>query len=345
MNTTFLMEMLKTPSPSGHEYELQKKVMAYASDFADEIDTDAAGNVYACVNPESEFQILLCGHIDEIGLIVSGFTNEGHIKFSNTGGIRPLTYLGQKVQILTKNGIVYGAITVGKNLLDKGKIEVRDLIADIGANNKEEAMTAVSIGDYAVLETEVRELMNGRISARALDDRSGAFVVLEALRQAKEKGVQVGVCAATTVGEESTCRGAYWASVNKKPACAIAVDVTYASDDIQSSSVDADVLLDGGPVLCHSSLVHPKLNEALKESADKCGMKVQWETTNGYTYTDADKIAFTNQGVPVALVSIPLRYMHSPSEVGSLKDIQECIDLLTEFLCSLNEDFSMNPFE
>lgn len=343
MNTSFLMEMLKTASPSGCEYELQKKIMAYAQDFADEMDTDASGNVYARLNTESPFQVMLCGHVDEIGLMVCGFTSEGHIRFIKSGGIRPQTYLGQKVKILTQQGIVYGAITMGSALADKNKIEVGDLVADIGAQSKEEAMEVVAHGDYAILETEVRELMNERITSRALDDKTGAFVVLEALRKAKEKGVQVGVNAVTTVGEETNCRGAYWASVNMKPTCAIAVDVTYASDDIQNK-VDGDILLGNGPVLCHSPLVHPKLNEALVQSAKQCGIAIQWEAAGGSTYTDADKIAFTNQGVPVALVSIPLRYMHSPSEVGSLKDIQGCIDLLCEFLCQLNENFSFDPF-
>lgn len=345
MNTQFLMEMLKTPSPSGSEYELQKKVKAYVQTYADVVESDAVGNVYACYKPESDFQVMLCGHIDEIGLMVCGFSDEGHVKFIRTGGIRPHTYLGQKVQIMTKNGLVYGAITVGKDLMEKGKIEVSDLIADIGANNKEEAMRVVSHGDYAVLETDVRELLNQRITGRALDDRTGAFVVIEALRKAKEKGCEVGVCAVTTVGEESNCRGAYWASVNKKPTCMIAVDVTYASDDIRNNDVYGEIRLGEGPVLCHSSLVHPALNDALTQSAEKLKLPIQWEAAGGYTGTDADKAVFTNQGVPVGLVSIPLRYMHSPSEVGSLVDIQACIDLLAEFLCSLKEDFSFHPFE
>lgn len=345
MNEQFLMEMLHTASPSGNEYGLQRKVMSYVETFADEVKTDNTGNVYASYLPEHPFQVMLCGHIDEIALMVVNFTSNGCLKVIKTGGVRIPTYFGQKVRVLTKNGIVYGAVGLSKDLLGNKDVRAEDLWIDIGATSKEEAMSIVSHGDSVILDTDVRPLLNQCITARAMDDRIGAFIVLEAMKKAKEQQAKVGITAVTTVGEETNMRGAYWAGVNRKPSCAIVVDVTFASDAIGANDVYGDININGGPVLCHAPIVNRKLNEALEKAAQKNNIHIQWEGASGYTGTDGDKIHVSGMGVPVALVSIPLRYMHSPSEVGSLKDIQDCIDLIAQFLIDLDENFSMNPYE
>lgn len=342
MNKEFLYDMLGTASPSGDEFRLQKKVMNYMNDMTT-VDTDTIGNVYCSINETSSTQIMLVGHIDEIGLMVVNFSGDGMAKVIRTGGIRVPTYFGQKVRIMTKNGVVYGAVGTGSNLLKTKDATAENLWIDIGATSKEDAMKVVSHGDYAVLDTDYRELLNDRIASRALDDRIGAFIVLEAVRKAKEQGATVGAMAVTSVGEESSGRGAYFASSSKKPTCMIAVDVTYASDAPDCGDVYGEISLDGGPVLCHSSIVNRKLNDMLEESGKRLNIKVQWEGAGGRTGTDADTVLRTNQGVPVALVSIPLRYMHSPSEVGSLKDIEACIDILADFLCNYDEKTDLRP--
>lgn len=342
MNKEFLYDMLGTASPSGDEFRLQKKVMNYMNDMTT-VDTDTIGNVYCSINETSSTQIMLVGHIDEIGLMVVNFSGDGMVKVIRTGGIRVPTYFGQKVRIMTKNGVVYGAVGTGSNLLKTKDATAENLWIDIGATSKEDAMKVVSHGDYAVLDTDYRELLNDRIASRALDDRIGAFIVLEAVRKAKEQGATVGAMAVTSVGEESSGRGAYFASSSKKPTCMIAVDVTYASDAPDCGDVYGEISLDGGPVLCHSSIVNRKLNDMLEESGKRLNIKVQWEGAGGRTGTDADTVLRTNQGVPVALVSIPLRYMHSPSEVGSLKDIEACIDILADFLCNYDEKTDLRP--
>ncbi len=342
MNKEFLYDMLTTPSPSGAEWTLQRKVMKYMKD-ATNVDTDTIGNVYSSINDECKTQIMLVGHIDEIGLMVQNFSSDGMLKVLKSGGIRVNTYFGQKVQILTKNGIVYGSVGVGSNLGSKSKPATEDLWIDIGAKSKEEAMSVVSHGDYVVIDTDYRELLNNRITARAMDDRIGAFIVMEAIRKAKEQGAKVGAITVTAVGEETSGRGAYFASSTKRPTCLIAVDVTYASDAPDTGDVYGDIELDGGPVLCHSSIVNPKLNDLLEKAAKNLNMKIQWEGAGGRTGTDADTALRTGNGTPVALVSIPLRYMHSPAEVGSLQDIQDCIDLLAEFLVEYDLDTDLRP--
>lgn len=343
MNTSFLYEMLSTPSVSGDEFVLQGKVKEYMNKHV-EVETDAIGNVYSAINTDKPVSVLLCGHIDEIGLMVVNFDSDGMVRVMKSGGIRVATYFGQKVRIITKNGVVYGAVGVSSSLLKNKEATAEDLWIDIGATSKEEAMKVVSHGDYVILDTDYHELLNDCLTARAMDDRIGAFIVLEALLKAKEQGAKIGAVAATTVGEESSMRGAYFAASHTKPKCAIAVDVTYASDAPGTAGeVYGDIKVGGGPVLCHSSVVNRELNLRLEKAAKALNMPIQWEGAGGRTGTDADTMLKCNEGTPVALVSIPLRYMHSPSEVGSKKDIQACIDLLAEFITEMEENIDLRP--
>jgi len=178
-----------------------------------------------------------------------------------------------------------------------------------------------------------------------VDDRGCAFIILEALKLAKEKGCKIGVYAATTVGEETTMRGAYWAGSAVQPNVAIAVDVTFASDYPGTSAKDSgSVKLGKGPVICNSSIANKKVNNLLKACAADKGIPYQMESYMGRTGTDADKLHFTGTGVTTALLSLPLRYMHSPSEVCHLDDIRHSIELLAEFLCRIDENTDLDPF-
>ena len=335
MNTKFLEEMLETMSVSGYEEELQAKVSAYTQDVADEIITDETGNVISVINPKAEKRILLSGHIDEIGMVISNIQNDGFLRVVKAGGIRPVLYLGSHVNIKHEDKIISGVVVTNSDLVDKAKIKDSDLIIDIGVNSKEEALKYVSVGDSVCAATDYKYLVNDRLAARALDDRIGAFIVLEVLREAKKRGCKNGIYALTAVGEETTCRGAYWGSQTVKPHEAFAIDVTYATDYPGSNpNASGDIKIGGGPAICHSSIVSKRMNKKLISLAKDLDIKLQEEVSPAYTYTDADKIHFSNDGVATALVSIPLRYMHSSVEVLSLKDVQEIIDLLTEYVCA-----------
>ena len=188
-------------------------------------------------------------------------------------------------------------------------------------------------------------MLNGYLSARAVDDRGCAYIILEALKRAKAMGCTIGVYAATTVGEETTMRGAYWAASQVQPDVAIAVDVTYAQDYPGTDPAESgDVKLGGGPVICNSSIANRKVNDLLKSCATEKSIPYQMESYMGHTGTDADKIHFTNAGVTTALLSLPLRYMHSPSEVCHLDDIENSIELLARFLCAITEETDLDPF-
>lgn len=345
MNKDFLFEMLRTGSVSGNEAELEKKIYDYMQDKADTVTVDELGNVTAAVNPDAAFKVLLAGHADEIGLMVSAVGSDGTLMCHKIGGIYVSTYPGHKVRVYTKNGVIYGAVANSEDIAKNKDLEASDLRIDIGAKDKEDALKYVELGDTVTFDTDVREMLNGCITGRALDDRIGAYIVMEALAEARKRGASVGCYAVSTTGEETTGNGAYFTASRVKPNIAIAVDVTYTSDNCGISEAETgDVAVGKGPVLCNNPSIHKKVNGWLKECAKELNMDIQIEAAGGRTGTDGDTMHRTGIGVPFALVSIPLRYMHNPDEVGSLKDIQECIELLAQFLVDCTADMQLKPF-
>ena len=343
MNKEFLFEMLDTMSVSGSEIGLQKKVIKEMTPYAHEIRTDYTGNVICVLNPEAEFKVLLAGHIDEIGLVVTHITSAGLLKVAKAGGIRPGVYPGHQVMIHHSGAQVPGVVILNDAM--KGDIKDKDLYIDIGAKDAADARKYVEEGDPVHLHTYHLPLQNDYLCARAIDDRGGAFIVLEALKKAKEMGCKIGVYAATTVGEETTMRGAYWAASKVCPDVAIAVDVTYAQDYPGTDPAESgDVKLGAGPVICNSSIVNRNVNELLKKCARDNNIPYQIESFLGRTGTDADKMHQSCGGVVTALLSLPLRYMHSPSEVCHFSDISHAIDLLAAFLCTINPATNLDPF-
>ncbi|MBQ3708070.1 MAG: M20/M25/M40 family metallo-hydrolase [Clostridia bacterium] len=314
-------------------------------DKADEVRVDELGNVTAILNPSAPFKVLLAGHADEIGLMVTAIGSDGTLMVTNIGGIYTTTYPGHKVRIYTKNGVIYGAVANSRDIAKNGDLKASDLKIDIGAKDREDALSHVALGDTVTFDTDVRELLNGCITGRALDDRIGAYIVMEALAEAKKKGASVGCYSVATTGEETTGNGAFFTASRVKPNIAIAVDVTYTSDNCGiSEALTSDIAVGKGPVLCNNPSIHKKLNAGLRECAKKLNMEVQTEAANGSTGTDGDTMHLTGIGVPFALVSIPLRYMHNPDEVGSLADIRNCIDLLAEFFADCTADMDLKPF-
>ena len=343
MNKEFLYEMLDTMSVSGNEIKLQKKVIKEMTPYAHEIRTDYTGNVICVLNPEADFKVLLAGHIDEIGLVVTHIQGDGLLKVAKAGGIRVHAYPGHQVMIHHGDTEVPGVVILNDAM--KGDIKDKDLYIDIGAKDGKDARKYVEEGDPVHLNTYHLPLQNDLLCARGIDDRGGAFIVLEALKKAREMGCKIGVYAATTVGEETTMRGAYWAASRVKPDVAIAVDVTYAQDYPGTDPAESgSVKLGAGPVICNSSIANKKVNDLLKVCANVEGIPYQVESFLGRTGTDADKMHQSADGTVTALLSLPLRYMHSPSEVCHFKDIEHAVNLLTSFLCSINKEINLDPF-
>ena len=344
MNKKFLYEVLGTMSVSGHEIPLQKKVIAEMTPHCDEIRTDYTGNVICVLNPDAPTRVLLAGHCDEIGLIVTIITSDGLLRVSNAGGIYPTVYPGHKVVVHGAQGPVYGVVVNYRGLAKEG-LKAEDLYIDIGAKDEADARQYVEEGDPVHLHTYYQEMLNGHLTARGIDDRGGMFIVMEALKRAKELGCQIGVYAASTVGEETTGRGANWAANSVRAKAAIAVDVTYATDVPGTKPEESgNVKLGGGPVICNSSLCNKKLNDLLKAVAKENGIPYQVESFIGRTSTDGDTIHMAGTGTTTALISLPLRYMHNPGEMCALSDMENSIELLARFLCAMDDDTDFDPF-
>ena len=333
MNETFLTNLLSSISVSGYEEPVQEVVEAEMKNYADEIRRDEMQNLTCVLNPDSDVRIMLSAHADEIGLMISNIREDGRLQVIDRGGIVPATYPGRQVRIKTKNGEVYGVVEAYRSLFKDENLGTKQFLIDIGAKDKEDALNYVSLGDPIVPDTPIRKLANGKFTARALDDRLGVYIIMEALKRAKELGCKVGIYAASTTGEETTKTGAYWTSARIQPTMAIVVDVTYTSDCSGMDPAEmGTVCLGEGPVLCNSPIVVKALNEKMEECAKKAGISVQREAASRLSYTDGDQIHFSNQGVPMVLVSIPLRYMHMPAEVADEQDVEGCVELIAQFL-------------
>lgn len=344
-NYDVLMDMLQTPSPSSMEAEIQKKWISYVEKYADEVRTDTIGNAIAVLNPEAPFKVLLAGHCDEIALMVKRIDERGFIFLEKMGGINPKAAVGMKVTVLGRETLT-GVIGVNAQHHGgiKGDFDLDDLFLDCGFQSKEEAEKKVQIGDLCVYKTAPEVLQDRYISARGLDNRTGSFIVAEVIRKLSEKKLPIGVYGASTVNEETNMGGAYFAAAGVEPSLAIAIDVTFATDYPNvDTKKHGDVTLESGPVLAKGAPIHRKINRWLEEAAQKQSISLQYELTPRMTGTDADKMRYTGKGVPVALVSLPLRYMHSPAETVSKKDIDEEIDLIVAMLENLTGNEDLNP--
>lgn len=225
-------------------------------------------------------------------------------------------------------------------------VALKDMYIDCGFTTDKQAAEWIKPGDFVTYTYTYDMLENNCIAGRGLDDKLGAFTVMQALMRAKELGAKVGVYAAATVGEETGMRGAYFAAARIKPTLAIAVDVIHSSD-YPGSDVErfGKIDLGKGPVLVRSACSNEPTVRRMEDAAKKAGIAVQYEVAGGVTGTDSDKMHLSAEGIPMAVLSIPLRYMHSPSEVGCLTDVEESIELLAQFIASLDESFTADPFE
>ena len=344
----FLIELLKTPSPSGCEQEIQKKYANYIKDYADKIEVDNVGNVIGIINPDAKFKVLLAGHCDEIGFIINRIDDKGFLHFSKVGGLSPNLAQGMKVEVLGYKKHIAGVIGANPAHFseDKDKIEFGDLYIDCGASSKEEMEQYVRFGDCVVYKREPEILLNDRISGRGLDNRTGAFIVAEVLKNVAGRNPKVGVYCVSTTSEEVNLQGAYGAGAGIAPNMAIICDVTFATDHPGiNTDKHGTVDLGMGPAIGLGAAVNIRINDMIEAAAKKLQMKLQYEIYTASTGTDGDKIKFTGRGVPIALVSLPLRYMHSPVETASFKDIDDEIALLSELIISLTGEESLKPVE
>ncbi len=334
---SFLKQLLDTPGPSSFEAAPARVWRAEAASFA-QVSADVVGNSFATVEGQGGPTILLAGHIDEIGIIVTWIDEHGFVYFEPIGGWDPQVLVAQRIRILGRNGDVFGVI--GKKPIHLMKPDERekaskitDLWIDIGATNRAEALQHIGVGDAGVIDSQLIELPNRRIVSRSIDDRIGAFVVLEALRRyAAAPGVARVVAAATAQEEIGYAGGgARVAAQSLDVRMAIAVDVTFATDHpgVEKKEL-GEHNIGGGPVLTRGSVVSPVAFRLLRDTADRLTIPYTVHAAGRFTSTDADAIHLTRNGVATALLSIPNRYMHSPNEMVSLDDLDRAAELIAE---------------
>ncbi len=343
-----LKTTLIRPRPSSFESKPATIWREQAKSYGAELEIDNYGNSYAIFNPDKKPSVMLSGHIDEIGLIVTYIDKEGLIYFKGIGGWDSQQLVGQRVRILGYKGELLGVI--GKKPIhlmgadDRKKIsQIEDLWIDIGAKDQEQAKKHVRIGDPAVIEQPYLELLNGRIVSKAIDNRIGAYIVLEAARRAAKSKAKVVAVASTQ--EEIGQIGANVAAYRLEPDVAIAVDVTHATDVPNISKKEVgDIPFGSGANLAIGSVIHRGVFNMLIEAAEAEKIPYTIEANANRTYTDADHIAPARYGVPTAVVSIPNRYMHSPNEMIDLEDLEHVIALIAAFIKRLDKKTSfMQP--
>jgi endoglucanase len=348
----FLADMINSVSPSGYEEPAATVWKKEAKTFAAKVWTDTHGNSHAIVNPGGSPRIMFAGHYDEIGFQVSYIDDKGFLWIQPLGGWDPQIAQGQRVQIMTKKGLIRGV--VGKMAIHmqtpeqrKQVTEVKDIWIDIGAKDKKDAEKMVEIGDPLVVAYGFEELANGLVAGRAFDNRSGAFVVLEAARLLTKMNPQAEIHAVATVQEEIGLRGATTAAYGIDPDIGIAVDVTFATDHpnmAEAMKRENLIELGKGPVLTRGPNINHKLFDLLVKTARAEKIPVQINAEPRGTGTDANALQLSRAGVVTALVGIPLRYMHSPCELISLSDLEQCARLIAKTVERITPKTDFVPF-
>jgi endoglucanase len=342
-----LHALLTAPGPSGHEEEPARIWREAASSFAD-ISADTLGTTFARVRGAAGGAptLALVGHIDEIGVTITNVEENGLLSFTTVGGIAAETLLGQRIELIGRDGRVPGAVARQRLppelIRDRPRPELKDLHIDIGASSREQAEELVQVGDVGVWQGPPVELPNGRLMSRSLDNRLGAYVALEAARRVAETGgAQVDVVAVAAVQEEIGLYGARAAAYGLDPQVAIAIDVTPSTDypggdprRVGRIEIGAGAMIARGPTL------NKRVVELLTAAGDEGGIPYAFEVYARTTSTDADELHFTRAGVPTGLISVPTRYVHSPNELCALEDVEAAVRLVAAFALRLTPEHS-----
>lgn len=346
---SFLDALLSRPGVSGYEQAVQQVVRDYVSPFADEIETDLHGNVIATVNGNGGPTLMLDGHCDQLGMLVSHIDDSGYLFFQTVGGWDPQQLVGQRVTVWTSGDPVHGVISrKAIHLLSddekKKVVDPKDMWIDIGASHREDAESVVAIGDAVTVQLGIQEMRNGLANAPAMDNRTGVWVVFEAMRRAAAKGASCKLVVASTVQEEIGLRGARTAAHRIDPDVAIAVDVTHATDCPGIDKRQRGVInLGGGPVILRGPNVNPRVGARLEEVAKKGDLPFQVAALGRAAPNDANALQITRSGVATGLIQLPNRYMHSAVETIALSDLDVAAELLAGFACTLSTADSFIP--
>lgn len=350
----FLFELLEIASPTGFEIDAQRHWAKYMSQYADEVENDAYSNAWAWIRSPKEGArtLMLEAHADEIGFMVKYVTPDGYLKLDRIGGSDVAVARGRRLKIFGRKGEVFGvtgntAIHLRKGAGEEKAPRMEDIYVDVGASSdKEVAKMGIRVGSVAVYVDGPVEMAGGRLVCRALDNRIGGYILTQVARKLSKlkERPNWNIVLLNASQEEIGGNGAKIATHRLKPDAAICLDVTHATD---TPGLDAGkfgaVKLGAGPAITHGAANQPLMVEKLEKAATKAKINIQHEATSSYTGTDTDSIFTVREGIPSALVSLPLRYMHSPVETIDWKDLDATVDLLVSFIGMLKDQESFIP--
>lgn len=347
----FLRKYMETICPTGFEEEAARVWRAEADTFADRSWVDVMGNAIAVINEGGSPRIMLAGHADEIGLQITYVDDDGYLYFQTLGGWDTQVLPGQRVRIRTKDGVVLGvigrkAIHVMESDEAKKSAKIEDLWIDIGAKDKDAALTIVDVGDAGVLDYGFELLRDDLAVSRAFDDRIGAYVVLEALRIASAMNPKAAIYAVATSQEEIGSRGATTSAFGIDPAVGIAVDVGQATDMPNMDKAKkkyGECKLGDGPQITRGPNINPPLHSMFVAAAKANEIPYQHELSAKVTPTDAEPMQVARAGVAAGLISVPTRYMHSPGEVIHLGDVENSAKLIAHTIAGIDDETSFVP--
>jgi putative aminopeptidase FrvX len=344
-----LERLLTTPGPSGQEQAVAA-VWREAAAPVGEVSSDVLGSSWVRVPGTAGGPTLaVVGHIDEVGVAVTHLGDDGIAAVRPIGGFNPQTIVGQRVDVLTRDGPLPGVVVARLQKLRRGRgedrkvVEYEDLFLDVGAKDGDELKQLVRIGDAAVWHGAPLALHGSRLASRSIDNRMGCYVALEAARRIAEKGGSPGdfVAVAAVQEEVGDFAGSRTSAFATEPQVALAVDVTHANDVRGGEPEDeGKVVLGSGPTIARGPSMHPAVFELLHETAEAENIPFAVEVTRGTTNTDADAVYLSRHGVATGLVSVPLRYMHSPVETVDLEDIEKAVQLVVAFARRLEPGLS-----
>ena len=339
----FLEKYLNIASPTGFEYSGQQVWLDYMKPYIDDYISDTYGTIAGVINPKAEYKVVIEAHADEISWFVSYITDDGYIYLKRNGGSDHMIAPSKRVNIHTKKGVVkavfgWPAIHVRDHQKEETP-SIKNIFLDCGCTSKKEVeKLGVHVGCVATFEDELMMLNDRYFVGRALDNKMGGFVIAEVARTIKQnkKKLPFGLYVVNSVQEEIGLRGAEMISRRINPNVAIITDVTHDTHaPMYDKKLQGDTKSDGGPVLTYGPAVHNNVLNMLIDVASKKNIKFQRDTVSRSTGTDTDAFAYSGMGVASALISIPLKYMHTTVEMVHKNDIENTIKLMYEFLLQL----------
>lgn len=351
----FFKSLVESPSPSGFEQPAASALREYLAPFADEVETNVMGSVHGLLRGSDaerdgrRMSVMIAGHIDEIGLMVSYIMPEGFLAFRSIGGVDEAILPGMRVDVHTDDGVLRGVLgRLPIHLLEdderKTVTKMHKLFIDLGMS-ADDVKKKVRIGDPITFGVGFEEFGDGMAVSRAMDDKMGAFICAEVMRVVKERGgAKVDLVVAGTVQEEIGMRGGITSAYGVDPVVGIAVEVGHATDypDVDKRK-HGEAVCGKGPIITRGANINPTVFKGLCDAAKAAKVEIQFDGEPRGTGTDANGIQLSRGGKAAGLVSIPLRYMHTPNETLAISDVEAAIDLLAEYVIALDPSTDFTP--